>query len=275
VAAPLNTATDLDFVELFAVAAERFAIAVAARDMRASVPSCRGWTTYDLIVHLGNVHAWAATIVETGRSAAEQNDEPRSRKPRAVSEWYAGKAEDLYQVLRCSDLTAKCWTLLATEGTGVFWARRQLHETAMHQVDLDQAAGHDPLSDQVPHPDVSSDGVDEVLTVFVPRTHRRGNPVVLSAPLCLEATDTGRAWTLTPRPAPPTSVPAQSRGAAPAPDGPPLVVDRRHPMADRIEAPAGVLHQLLWKRLSLDAPEVAVSGEPSRVQAFLDSKLTP
>jgi hypothetical protein len=62
-----GTTTQLDYVEQYVAAAERFAVAVASTDLHARVPACPDWTAYDLVCHLGNVHAWAATIVETGR----------------------------------------------------------------------------------------------------------------------------------------------------------------------------------------------------------------
>ncbi len=277
---PRGVATDVDHVDLFVAAADRFADATARSDMRAPVPGCPGWSTYDLVCHLGNVHAWAATIVETGAFAVEQNDEPHSRKPRAVSEWYVGKAEDLYRVLRATDPRRSCWNFAFGDGTAGFWSRRQLHETTIHLLDLtahhlDLTAGTERLE-----PAVCADGVDEVLRVFLHRMHHRGHPAALTAPLSLVATDTGDAWTVTPRVAPPSpgAVPHQVRGSAaesaPAlPSGPPLVVDRRHPSADRVEAPADVLYRLLWKRLSPDDPAVLVSGDVARVRAFLGSRL--
>ncbi len=276
-----TTRPSLDFVALFADAAERFGVAVADTDLHAQVPRCPGWTAYDLVVHLGNIHAWAATIVETGRSAAQQNDEPRSRRPRVVSEWYAGKAEDLYEVLRAADPGSPCWNFAFDEGVAGFWRRRQLHETTVHTVDLDAAAGRSTAI----APEVAEDGVDEVLRVFLHRMHQRGFPAELTAPLSVVASDTGRAWTLTPRPTPPAPeavVPQQAsgpdrrpveQGGGPPEDGPPLVVERPHPQADRITAPAELLYRALWKRA--DTAGLERSGDEERIGAFLASRLTP
>ena len=175
---PAHTSTQLDFTEAFATAAERFAVTVASADLRAAVPTCPGWTIYDLVVHLGNVHAWAATIVETGQSAQGQNDQPSARKPRTVAEWYAGKAEDLYAVLRDSDPGAPCWNFAFGIGTSGFWSRRQLHETTIHGVDLALATGRHPELDR----DISADGVDEALRVFGHRMHMRGYPAYHHSP---------------------------------------------------------------------------------------------
>ncbi len=268
--------TAVDFVDEYVAAAERFAVAVAWSDLRAPVPSCPGWSTYDLVVHLGNVHAWAATIVETGREAPEHNDEPASRKPRVVSSWYAGKAEDLYEVLRSADPDAACWNFAFGSGTKRFWPRRQLHETMVHLVDLDLSLHRSTeLS-----PAVSRDGIDEVLRVFLHRMHQRGHPARLERPLAITASDTGDTWTVAPRPHPTSTpmVPTQPVGsdAGSVPILSPSVEHRRTPPAtvtDRVEAPADVLYRLLWKRLDLDEAAVRVSGDERRVRAFLGSRL--
>jgi uncharacterized protein (TIGR03083 family) len=293
---PLPATGDLDAVEEYVAAAERFAIDLASCDLRARVPTCPGWTVYDLAVHLGNTHAWAATIVETGRPAAEQNDEPASHKPRVVSSWYAGKAEDLYEVLRHAAPELPCWNFADGDGETSFWPRRQMHETTVHLLDLATATG----AEVALHPLLCADGVDEVLTVFGRRLHQRGFPAVLTAPVCLVATDTGHAWTVSPRVVPPLggAVPTQVRGSAAetAPartDGPPVVAGRRHPSADRVEGTAEALYRMLWRRMPgltpvdpggprpdpLAVPRVAerfaVHGDAARVSAYLSSRLVP
>jgi uncharacterized protein (TIGR03083 family) len=248
--------TTPDPVESYAAVASRFAATVTWSDLRAPVASCPGWSTYDLVVHLGNVHAWAATIVETGRPAVEQNDEPRSSsRGRIVSEWYVGKAEDLYQVLRHSSPDAPCWNFAFGSGTAGFWHRRQLHETTVHQVDLDVAQGRESELD----PEVSADGVDEVLTVMAHRMHQRGHAAALERPVALTATDTGDAWVVAPRPSAPS---VERRRSA------------RVGVEDRVEARADVLYRLLWHR-PVESGQVRISGDEARVRAFLASRLTP
>lgn len=274
---PPGTATRLDFVEQYVAAAERFAVTVASTPMDVEVPTCPGWTAYDLVCHLGNVHAWAATIVETCRRAAEQNDEPRSRKPKAVSAWYAGKAEDLYEVLRSADPEAPCWNFATGAGFADFWPRRQVHETTIHTVDLLGCTGASPDLDV----ELAADGVDEVLRVFLRRMHDRGHPADLSAPVCLVATDVRRSWTVSPRAVvadPRAGVPAQPRGSgtesAPAVvDGPPRVVQRRLPGADQVAGTAAALYTALWGRGPRD--ELTLTGDLARIEAFLDSRLVP
>ncbi len=259
-----------DFVEEHAAVAERFAIAVASCDLSVPVPACPRWSTYDLVVHLGNVHAWAATIVETGSRAAEQNDAPSSRRPRVVAEWYAGKAEDLHEVLRAADPARPCWNFAGVDLTTRFWPRRQTHETWMHLVDLDQAARR---TTELP-PALSTDGIAEVLEVFLPRMHARGYAADLTAPLTIRTLDTDHVWTLQPRA-----------------DGPPLIAVRTEPGADLVEGAAADIWQLLWKRAAAPGspvvgtqrraapplPPAAVTyvGNTDRIAAFFASALTP
>ncbi len=252
--APVRPRVSAD-VEAYAAAAESFAAAVAESDLRAEVAGCPGWSVLDLVVHLGNVHAWAATIVETGRSTPEQDDAPRSQRPRAVGQWYAAKAEDLYQVLRQAPLERACWNFVDGAGTVAFWPRRQLHETTVHHVDLDLACDRTP----VVAPAVAADGVGEVLGVLVRRMHARGHPAQLQEPLALTANDTGTTWVVVPQ------------------DGPPLlesVGPSRPEVRDRVEAPVEVLYRLLWRR-PVDRDLLTLRGDPARVEAFLGSRLAP
>jgi len=258
----LSSSTEVDFVEEFAAAAERFAVAVAWTDQRAVVPTCPRWTVRQLVVHVANVHAWAATVVETGRAAHEQDDEPSSSRPRQVSQWYAGKAEDLYEVLRSTDPGRPCWNFAFGLGVAGFWRRRQLHETTVHLLDLDAAGGRATELTPV----VAADGVDEVLTVFLPRMHQRGHVLGLDRPLALTATDTGDTWLLAPRP------------RAAATGGLPTVQRRRSATSavpDRLEAEAATLYRLLWGRSAAADADVSFHGDHSRLTAFLGSRLVP
>jgi uncharacterized protein (TIGR03083 family) len=260
-------------VEGFAAAVERFAVAVGWADLRTPVAACPGWSVYDLVVHLGNVHAWAATIVETGQRAPEHDDEPRSSKARAVSEWYFAKAEDLYQVLRQTPPTQPCWNFVFGAGVAGFWQRRQLHETTVHQVDLDLAAGRDTV---IPAR-VAADGVDEVLTAMLPRMSRRGRPSSLTAPLQVVATDTGDRWLLTPQR--PETGAAEGGAEGPALDLslPPQVSHRMgaaDDVQDGVAAPVDVLYRALWHR-RVDPAALRLSGDEARARAFLASALTP
>ena len=257
---PAPTRAQIAFDEEFATAAEWFAVTLAAVDLRAPVPTCPGWSTYDLVTHLGNIHSWAATVVETGKVAADQNDEPANRKSKTVAAWYAGKAEDLYEVLRSAKPDAPCWNFAFGLGTASFWPRRQLHEATIHGIDLALASGRIPDL----RPDLSADGIDEALRVFLYRMHMRGYPADLAAPVSIVATDVGQAWTVRP----------SVLGGVPAQQTAPEVLDGASATGDRIEGPAAAVFSLLWKRLPATDPSLSFSGDSARINAFLGSRLT-
>jgi uncharacterized protein (TIGR03083 family) len=263
--------TGLDFVVEFAAAAEWFADHVAHASMRSTVPSCPDWTVLDLVVHLGNVHSWAATVIETGRAAYGLDDRPSSHRARRVAEWYLGRAEDLYSVLRDIPADKPCWNFAFGAGRVGFWQRRQTHETVMHGIDLAMATG----AEQRLPPHLAADGIDEALNVFLHRMHSRGYAAELSAPITLRATDVKRSWVVEPANRgdfPTQASPVESRGGArPLP---PRVTAEDRPGTDAVEAPAALLLKLLWKRASPVDPGVRTSGDTERVRRFLDSRLT-
>ena len=263
--------TGLDFVVEFASAAEWFADHVAHASMRQTVPTCPDWTILDLVVHLGNVHSWAATVVETGRAAYGLDDRPSSHKSRRVAEWYLGRAEDLYSVLRDIPADKPCWNFAFGAGRVGFWQRRQTHETVMHGIDLALATGAEerlPVS-------LAGDGIDEALTVFLHRMHSRGYAPDLVAPISLRAPDAKRAWVVEPAQRgdfPTQASPVESRvGDRPLP---PRVLVEDRPGIDTVEAPAALLLKVLWKRAAPDDPGVRTSGDPTRISRFLRSRLT-
>jgi uncharacterized protein (TIGR03083 family) len=256
-------ASSVDYVTAYAEAAGEVVSAIGASDMGARVPGCPGWSTYDLVVHLGNVHAWAATILETGAEAPRQTDEPPSKRARAVAQWYSGKAEDLLTVLRESRAADSCWTFSRDHRTTGFWQRRQAHETAVHLADLRASSSRRPSRLHAGFtPALAADGALEVLEVFLPRMHDRGKPAELRAPLLVHARDTRDTWLLTP-----------------VVEGPPKVSvvhpdDDVDDTADLVAAPAAELMLLLWQRLPVDHEAVTVDGHRERILAFLQGPLT-
>lgn len=230
-------------------ATSRFAAALADADPDAVVPSCPGWTVLDLAAHLGNVHAWATAIVDTGRSGAEPEEWP---DPSALQQWYAERAGGLLAALEAADPEAPCWNFAGVHETKAFWRRRQTLETLMHLIDLDQAHARQTELD----PDDCADGVTECFEVFLPRMHARGFPVDLVAPASFVASDTGHKWTLTP---------AEGRS-------PWLTVANGVLADDRVEGTAEQLWLLLWNRAD---EGVARIGDGQRLSRLLGSRLTP
>lgn len=212
-------------------------------DLAAPVPSCPGWTVYDLVTHLGAIHRWAAAATRTphGGHVPDDPEEPQALDGAELADWYSVSAAELVVTLSV-DPDRSCWTL-GEPHTVRFWRRRQLHETALHRWDL-QNALHQPASMDA---DIALDGVDEVLTTMLPRQLRLQRVAESSRWVRLRVDGRDRVLAL-----------SASRDA--------------QPVATIVADPSTVL-LLLWGRLSLD--DVSVDGDRKACDDVLRSGLTP
>src|SRR5262252_200991 len=124
--------------ELLADAAQRAGLA-------AVVPSCPGWTVRDLLRHTGYVHRWATGFVAEGLThpvgASEEDILSQGPADAQLPGWFCEGHAALVRALVAAPPDLECWTFLAAPSPLAFWARRQAHETAVHRVDAEQAAG--------------------------------------------------------------------------------------------------------------------------------------
>ncbi|MFE2379142.1 maleylpyruvate isomerase family mycothiol-dependent enzyme [Streptomyces sp. NPDC059398] len=144
-----------------------FREALAGADLTATVPTCPEWTLGELTRHLGRAHRWVETIVRTKAtervpsgqvpdSAGAGDDDPA-----ALDAWLAAGAARLAATLRAAGPDAGVWTWMDDQHAG-FWARRMVHETAVHRADAALTAG-------VPfevEPEVAADTIDEWLEIL-------------------------------------------------------------------------------------------------------------
>lgn len=201
------------------------------------VPACPGWSARDLTRHLGGVHRWAAAIVLSGSRVAEE-PEPLVTGP--LGPWYEGCAAALLTALRAVDPAEPTPNFSRLDETAAFWPRRQLHETTVHAVDLAQSLG-EPEDAWGVTSEVAEDGVAEVVRVFFTRLTARGRRPHVTAPVRLEATDTGRSWTIAP------GVIA---------DAPPVLRHGDVPTDDVVRGTGVELYLGLWRRLPHERLEV-------------------
>jgi uncharacterized protein (TIGR03083 family) len=195
----------------------------------AEVPTCPPWRVRDLVSHTGNVHRWACGHVRDGRTSGSPIGDERAADE-DLADWYREGLAALVRSLREADDDVRCFTFLrGSPSARAFWARRQAHETAVHRVDAELAAGREltPVSEPF-----AADGVHELLDGF---HSRRRSRVRTPRPrtLRLRATDgEHREWTLLLGDEPPRLV----RTPAGAPDC-------------TVSGPAGTLYLVLWNRL--------------------------
>ena len=222
-----------------------FAAALRA-DAQRPVPGCPGWDVAALAGHLGGVHRWALEAIADGRPGEQSDAGPED--PRQLVPWFAEGAAALTKALRAADPAAPCWTFGPPPRTVAFWLRRMPHETTLHAWDAHAALGEGLPLDR----DLALDGIDEVVTMFVPRQLRLGRLV-----------------------APPHSVELRAADAPPG-AGPWQLFGREGAAPDAVvTAPAATLLLLLWKRVSFDAVDVTVEGDGAAARGVLSVALTP
>jgi uncharacterized protein (TIGR03083 family) len=232
----VDTASLPPLDHLAALAAEQDAFAALAADAPADlpVPACGDWTAGVLGRHLAAIHRWAAEATRTDPDAELPDMRPVWRATTAGD--YPAAAAELRAAL--ADGARPCVTL-AGPGTAAWWARRQLHETLVHRLDLAAALGAEATAD----PAVAADCVAEVLDTMHPRQVAIGRT---AAPLTgIRLVAPSGSWSLGPAPV------AEVAG-------------------DEV-----ALALLLWRRLPLDDARLTVTGDRAAAADLLAAPVVP
>jgi uncharacterized protein (TIGR03083 family) len=174
----------------------RLAEVAAGTDLGAPVPTCPEWELRDLVHHVGGVHRWASAFVRGEAGMPEEGDlelivggwPPED----GLVEWFRTGHRELVGALRAAPADLDAWTFLEAPTPLVFWARRQAHETAIHRVDAESAAG-DITGFPAPF---AADGIDELIRAFANRPGRAFD-VEGDRSIAIRAEDADRAWTIT------------------------------------------------------------------------------
>jgi uncharacterized protein (TIGR03083 family) len=156
------------------------ATAVTAPD--AEVPNCPGWDNRALAQHVGRIwfyvsrQALSPEPLDPGGAPAAGED------PLA---WAADALTALLLTLTETDPRAAAWNWAEeAPNTADFWFRRMALETVVHRWDCESATG-----DSRPIPSwLAADGVDEVMTMWLPRRRAREKEEVVGT-AHLHATD--------------------------------------------------------------------------------------
>jgi uncharacterized protein (TIGR03083 family) len=210
----------------------------ARRDPSAAIRACPGWTVDKLVGHMGRIHTWATQVVRSRtqeRIASRLFPEGPADDPQQRIAWARERHAELLAALQDLGEDEQLWTFApAGIGPGRFWMRRQTHELALHRWDAQDAVGEaDPL-----HPELSADGLDELLSAFLPGLTESAQQVSSDgATMHVHCTDVDGEWLV--------------RFTA---DG--AVTTREHAKGDlAVRGSASDLYLLLWNRTGRDAVE--------------------
>ena len=156
-------------------AVDAFAASAASAGLGVPVPTTPDWDVRRLVAHQGMVHRWATDCLlgENGDPDAAEAEGLAAHDPVV---WLRAGAARLARTIRDAPDDLDALVFLADAPTPKrFWARRQCHETTIHAVDaLSAVLGRSPrAADTWIGPEIAVDGIDELLTGFLPRPHSR------------------------------------------------------------------------------------------------------
>jgi uncharacterized protein (TIGR03083 family) len=224
-----------DYLDQLAVDGPLLAEAATVAGLDAAVPTCPDWTVGELVGHIGGVHRGAVAILDGAPTMQSWAYTPDADEDPV--QWLLGGNARLIAALRNLPDDATAVTFWPDpRGAATFWARRQAHETAIHRVDAELAAGGrvSPFD-----PAFAADGIDELLAGMLGR-RPRGVPTPQPVELALVATDADE-WRVT------LSAEAVRSERGPAVDA-----------QTTVRAEAAELYRWLWNR----GGEVSVEGDP-------------
>lgn len=136
------------------------ALVSGAPDISAESVTCPEWTIADLTRHTGLVHRWVTEIVSSRADSRMPfpDDSSPWESAGGWAQWLASGAVPLLAALRDAGPEVAVWTWGPGHTAG-WWARRMLHETAVHRCDTAMALGQVPAVE----PAVAADGISEFL----------------------------------------------------------------------------------------------------------------
>ncbi len=217
-----------------------------------AIPSCPGWTAEDLWHHLGSVHRWVTDVVGSDATKRTKRSDLEIELPEAdqLPRWIAEGGEALVPALRKAGDTP-VWSFVGTV-PATWWARRQLHETLVHNLDAVIALGQ---SVEI-HPVLAEDCLDEYLEVNAQLLASRQKPGEGSYTVHLHATD--------------VEDPALGEWMIRVTDGA-LSLSREHGKGDvAVRAPMAELLLLVTGRQRLDRIQAEVFGDPQLVDRLTE-----
>jgi uncharacterized protein (TIGR03083 family) len=173
-------------LHIFDMEHEAFLVACAQAGPGAPVPSCPQWTVADLLYHLYEVqYIWNRVTTER-REGFAGLAMPTRPADEALIDLLRGEHAGYTAMLRAFPASTPIWTWIGPR-TLAWLARRMAHETAVHRVDAELAAGTHVVIDA----ELASDGIDEFLEFFL--NTREGT---VDGSVHIHCTDVAGEWTI-------------------------------------------------------------------------------
>jgi uncharacterized protein (TIGR03083 family) len=146
------------------ISTEAALLVASARGQRPErgIPACPGLNISETVRHVGHGYRMALEWIRIGREPTVFQEYPAEGQ--TLEDFLLASASALLEVLSDHDPEEPCATWWPLQENYGFWCRRYAHETTVHRMDIQAAAGMtvDPVAD-----DVALDGIDEVLTLWL------------------------------------------------------------------------------------------------------------
>ena len=189
----------MDFMDAIATESERFIAAIEQTEPADRVPTCPEWTADDLLWHLTEVHGyWAGVLHRNAQTEAEAEEVEANAPERAedreqIIELFNANTAALIGELEQRSDAEPAWFWLESAKTVGSTRRMQAHETTMHRVDAELAAGLESVGVD---PDLAADGIAHAFDVMWAwwGTLPGFVFVEVGGPVELVASDLGRSW---------------------------------------------------------------------------------
>lgn len=236
----------------------RFVEVLGAADVDDRVPTCPDWDIEHLTVHTGMIHRWVAQVVSTGTT--ERLPKPELVVGDDLPDWFADGGSEVLAALTAAKPDEVHWNWAGAPDSLAFWMRRMVHETLVHRLDLEIAAGV-PIASA--DDDVVADGIDELFDWFAGGVPDWGTFASDGVIVALASVDGAHQWRLELGRCHGTHRDEEVDLAAF------LVVDPASEAATTLTAPLGVLHRWVWGRGNLvDAPNAHVAGDQAHLHTL-------
>jgi uncharacterized protein (TIGR03083 family) len=182
----------VDFAVEFLEQNSAFGELIRTGELSTPIPTCPGWSLDQLMRHVGRGDRWAAQIVADRVDGyldprTVENGKPPP-EPDAAIDWLHGGAQLLVDAIDDVGVETPVWTFLGSR-PAYWWARRRLHEAAVHRADAALALGREySLA-----PELAADGIGEWLERVAIVAARDDTPIPLQDghTVALYATDPG------------------------------------------------------------------------------------
>jgi uncharacterized protein (TIGR03083 family) len=148
-------------LELIGVEGELLADSATGANPDADVPNCPGLKLGETVRHVGSLYRMVLAWVRAGDRPTAWQREPDDGQ--SVEDYFRAGLRAVIAHLSAHDPDEHCPTWWPEHQNYGFWCRRLAHETTVHRVDVQNAAG---MSLRTVAEDTSVDGVDEILELW-------------------------------------------------------------------------------------------------------------